>query len=88
MKYMCPVCGYHDLSKPAYVSDIGSYEICHCCGFQYEVSDLDDGYTHEEWRKEWIENGMIWNEGRTKPPLDWDPRKQLLNVMLADEIPK
>jgi len=67
-----------------------SYEICRCCGFEYGCDDDDLGYTHEQWRQEWINGGMVWrrrfkdgiltNESKEQPPLNWDPRKQLLNI--------
>lgn len=88
MKYICPVCGDDNLYKPAYDQGIGSYEICLCCGFQYEVTDEDRGYTFAQWRAKWIKEGMQWNEGDSEPPVGWNPRRQLLNVIPASEIPK
>ncbi len=40
---MCPVCGYKNLYEPAYQptpkGNLGSYEICPSCGFQFGVTD-------------------------------------------------
>jgi hypothetical protein len=81
MAYMCPVCGYPGLDKPAYINGIGSFEICPSCRFQFEVTDADRGIPHDQWRKQWIEGGMIWDKGKSQPPKGWDPRKQLQNVV-------
>ena len=43
MKYICPVCGHKGLDEPAYYNskqlEVGSYEICSCCRFEYGVDD-------------------------------------------------
>jgi len=31
-----------------------SYEICPSCGFQFGVSDDDQGYEYEQWREMWL----------------------------------
>lgn len=81
MKHICPVCGYNDLSEPAYYEDSEpSYEICLSCDFQYGNTDDDKGFTHEEWRKNWITDGMKWNWGKENPPPNWNPKKQLENI--------
>jgi hypothetical protein len=80
MKHICPVCGYDDLYDPAYDNELGSLEICRSCNYQFGWSDDDQGYTHEEWRKLWIQKGMLWDEGYSNPPENWDPKKQLLNI--------
>ncbi|MCB2082308.1 MAG: hypothetical protein KDD76_06680 [Rickettsiales bacterium] len=90
MKNICPVCGYPDLFEPAYMDDIiGSLEICPSCGYQYGKTDLDLGISHEEWRSQWIANGMKWQDdggGGRNPPPYWNPKKQLQNigVILSD----
>ncbi len=81
MSNNCPICGYSGLSSPAYFdSGEPTYQSCRCCGFEYGYHDEDLGYTHEQWRQKWIDGGMVWNEKTEKPPLNWDPRKQLLNI--------
>lgn len=81
MPYMCPVCGYPDLSEdPRPATGGGSYEICPSCGFQFGVSDDDRGFTYAEWRATWVAKGMPWNEIDIAPPEAWDPERQLLRV--------
>jgi hypothetical protein len=78
MTYTCLVCGYPDLKEqPHGESSGGSYEICPSCGFQFGVSDDDRGFTYEQWRQKWIDGGMVWDKGRTKPPANWNPQEQL-----------
>lgn len=79
-KHICPVCGWDELSEPAYYEDIGSLEICHCCLFQYGNDDDDKGFTHEQWREKWVEEGMKFNDGDDTPPPGWNPKQQLLNI--------
>ncbi len=82
MPYVCPVCGYPDLEEsPRGKLTGGSYEICPSCGFQFGVSDGDRGFTYETWREQWINGGMIWDKGRTKPPEHCDPKEQLRAIM-------
>jgi rubredoxin len=78
--YQCPVCGYQDLSEPPYnKAGYGSYEICRACGFQFGVSDTDERFSFEEWRKKWIVEGMHWRSSARKPD-DWNPKALLKNV--------
>lgn len=79
-KHICPVCGYNDLSREAYIGREPSYEICLSCDFQYGNTDDDKGFTHEEWREKWIKEGMKWDWGREKPPEGWNPIEQLKNL--------
>ncbi len=81
MASMCPVCGYHGLMSPPWTeSGGGSYEICPSCSFQFGVSDDDRGISFEEWRNQWIREGMPWDEHRTLPPDGWDPLAQLRSI--------
>ncbi len=87
MKYICPVCGYDHLYEPAYDEEGGggSYEFCPSCGFQFGVSDDAYHITHNEWRQQWIENGMQWDDtgpgGReNERPPNWNPAIQLLKI--------
>ena len=84
--YVCPVCGYPGLYGPAYDPKLGwddpSYEICSCCWFEYGVTDLDKGFSHEQWRAKWIAEGMPWRstvEDDESPP-GWNPREQLHRI--------
>ena len=79
---LCPVCRFPELKEPprSARSGGGSYEICPSCGFEFGVSDDDLGYSYEEWRRGWIEHGMVWSSvGRVQPP-DWDPVTQLQSL--------
>lgn len=84
MKYMCPICGYPELDEPAYhgneKSGLGSLEYCPSCVFQFGWHDDDQHITHEQWRQQWITKGMPWGSKGVKPPADWNPRQQLLNI--------
>ncbi len=76
-RYMCPVCGYPDLTElPRSSLSGGSYEICPSCRFQFGVTDDDRGISYEEWRERWIDIGMPWDGGKPPPP-GWDPQAQL-----------
>jgi hypothetical protein len=78
MTFACPVCGYPSLTEaPRGVSTGGSYEICPSCGFEFGVTDDDQGYTYLQWRQRWVDAGMPWSSRAIKPPTAWDPRKQL-----------
>ena len=78
MPYVCPVCGYPCLKeRPRGDTTGGSYEICPSCGFQFGVTDEDQGYTFSEWRQNWIKKGMPWSSVACPPPQDWDPERQL-----------
>ncbi|MBK8093887.1 MAG: hypothetical protein IPK32_18395 [Verrucomicrobiaceae bacterium] len=65
----CPVCGYDDLAEPARNRTGGaSMEICPCCGFQFGVTDDDDGISYDEFRETWISGGMRWQSKGKKLP--------------------
>lgn len=79
--YICPVCGFPELSeKPHGENTGGSYEICPSCGFQFGVSDDDKGFTYESWRVNWIKNGMRWSSLGMLAPEHWDPKRQLKEI--------
>jgi hypothetical protein len=81
---ICPVCGYDDLFEPPRTPDGGgSLEICASCGFQFGVSDLDEGYTDESWRAEWIRQGTPWSSVGIPRPSAWDPVRQLARIGFA-----
>lgn len=80
MKHICPVCGYDELTEPAYNANLGSLEICASCGFQFGKTDDDEGITHNEWRNKWIKKRFPWDGIDIRPPKDWDPKAQLLNI--------
>lgn len=79
--YTCPVCGYPALEEPPRSrSGGGSYEICSSCGFQFGVTDDDQGFTYEQWRERWRKQGMPWDKNASAPPPGWDPVDQLRNI--------
>lgn len=76
----CPACGYPDLREPPRsATGGGSYEICPSCGFEFGVSDDDAGFTYEQWRREWVAEGMPWR-GLGPRPEGWNPTEQLRAV--------
>ena len=80
-RFTCPVCGYPELyDEPQPSFGGGSYEICASCGFQFGVSDEDEGLTFEEWRSSWVGRGSPWSSANAKPH-DWDPAAQLAQLM-------
>jgi hypothetical protein len=88
MKHSCPVCGFPNLTEPPRSrSGGGSYEICPSCGFQFGVSDDDEGHTYEQWRAQWQKNGMKWS-GTRPAPKNWDPAEQLKKLTTRAEPEK
>jgi hypothetical protein len=77
--YLCPVCGYDQLRDPPRSEAGGSYEICPSCGFEFGVSDDDQGYTYAGWREKWVSCGMPWNSV-TPTPTNWNPSEQIKRV--------
>ena len=76
--YDCPVCGYAELYEPARSkSGAGSHEICPSCGFQFGVSDDDEGISYRQWRERWIAEGSNWSGVGEPKPLGWCAEKQL-----------
>jgi hypothetical protein len=88
MACVCPVCGYPGLvEEPRGRTTGGSFEICPSCGIQFGLDDEAGGdperwcEIYRQWRQRWIDGGMIWSKGRTKPPPGWNPVEQLRNVV-------
>lgn len=80
--YVCPACGFSQLTDPPRTADGGSYEICWPCGFEFGVTDDDLGYSHESWRLLWIERGMPWDSAALRPrPRNWEPNRQLAELL-------
>ena len=70
MKYTCPVCGYMELEDPP-----EDYNICPCCGTEFDLDDFDTPYT--VLRARWIDRGMKWFSCARKQPANWNPQEQL-----------
>lgn len=84
MPHLCPVCGFPKLTEaPRSLSGGGSYEICPSCGFEFGVSDDDQGHTYESWRKAWLAKGMKWSSRGRKQPAAWNPARQIAAVVAA-----
>lgn len=80
--YDCPVCGYDDLAEPPRSRTGGaSYEICPSCGFEFGVSDDDQGCDYASWRSAWVAKGMPWSSVGQAPPRGWNPKEQLRRVV-------
>lgn len=79
--FKCPICGYGVFKSPPFLLDgYPSYDICPCCKFQYGLDDypyetLEESFTI--WREKWVNNGYPWFSDYTKPPENWDGKKQL-----------
>jgi rubredoxin len=83
-KHACTVCGWPGLAEPPHSpSGGGSYEICPCCGFQFGVTDDDEGITASQWRARWIGDGMKWSSPSRPAPARWSARRQLARAGLA-----
>ncbi len=74
--YLCPVCGYNQITRPP-----EDFYICPCCGTEFEADDFDK--TYDELRLEWKERGMDWFSRYTKPPIGWNPLQQLENLGIS-----
>src|SRR4051794_6440699 len=72
MRYICPVCGYNNLSGPP-----ANWLICPSCLTEFGYNDV--GQTYEELRADWIASGAKWESSLPRPPR-WDPERQLRNI--------
>jgi rRNA maturation protein Nop10 len=78
LKNICPVCGFAGLMKPAYDKrGFGSLETCPSCGFQFNVSDAQHGWSHRDWRDRWVTAGMPWCSGTLPRPRRWSAKNQI-----------
>jgi hypothetical protein len=81
LKFTCPVCGYLDLHEPPRLpSGAGSDEICPSCGFQFGVSDDDEGLSYDQWRSNWVSRGCPWSSRGIQSPPNWNPIVQLASI--------
>jgi hypothetical protein len=87
MAHACPCCGFPALLEPPRSKSGGaSYEICPSCGFQFGVSDDDDGFTYQTWRALWKKRGLPWSSKGIPLPPGWNAKSQLAS--LQDSSPK
>jgi len=68
--YLCPVCGYSEMSRPP-----AECNICPCCFTEFGVSNV--GWSNAELREDWIARGALWSDPDVNPPAGWDPIAQL-----------
>jgi len=80
---ICPICGYTRLQMSPYDEHgYPSYEICDCCGFEYGFDDDSEGYSFENYREKWINEGFKFSNDKMQPET-WNRQtmiKQLENV--------
>jgi hypothetical protein len=81
MSFICPVCGFPGLKEEPHPKTGGaSDEICPSCFFQFGFDDDDRGISYEDWRAQWVRDGMPWRGKALLVPRKWDPQKQLENL--------
>ena len=73
MNLTCPVCGYNKINEPKL-----KWSICPSCGTQFGLSD--NGRTHGQLRRDWIDEGGTWQDDYIPKPLNWSPESQLRNI--------
>jgi predicted RNA-binding Zn-ribbon protein involved in translation (DUF1610 family) len=82
LEFRCPVCGFVGLHEPPRSkSGGGSYEFCPSCDFEFGVTDGDLGFSDEDWRSKWVEEGMQWRSKSRQKPSGWNPREQLRGLL-------
>lgn len=82
-RYVCPVCHFAGLSKPAVTGGIGSGEICPCCGFGFNGPVGKDQF--RAWLKDWVQGGMRW--AGEQPPPGWDAfQRNSLGLQSLEEV--
>lgn len=81
-KYLCPSCGYKfPLSLYAEDGQFDSVdEICSACGYQYGYTDINSGYSFQEWRHQWIAQGMKFKHQIENQDPRWNPIAQLQTI--------
>jgi hypothetical protein len=79
MKYLCPVCGFWDLPRPAQDN-----LICPCCGTQFGYHDF--AISHANLRQAWLSNGALWHSRVYPAPDGWDAVSQLARAGLLAKL--
>lgn len=79
MTYICPVCGYDELTQPP-----KNFSICDSCGTEFESDDFDRSYA--ELRHDWISRHMPWFSKSTLPPRNWSPYRQLVAANFGSDL--
>ena len=73
----CPVCGYPGPTEEPRTEGGGSFEICPSCGFEFGVTDDDEGFDYGQWRSRWVAEGARWWSSQEEAPVGWDYRDYL-----------
>jgi hypothetical protein len=72
--YTCSVCGFDRLEDPP-----NNYTICPSCGTEFEFDDVRTN--RDELRRAWVESGYIWWSKLEQPPDDWNPKRQVEELL-------
>lgn len=84
--FVCPVCGYPQLTRRPWQEASASHEICPSCGTHFGYDDAAGGDAGErlriyaERRNDWKAAGCPWRSASAQIPERWDPVQQLRNV--------
>jgi hypothetical protein len=81
---LCPVCGFWDYDVDAHGPRARSGR-CPCCLFAFGLTDAQRGFTVDEWRRRWVDEGMCFCDG-PEPEDRWDPVKQMMRGGIESEI--
>jgi hypothetical protein len=82
-QYLCPVCGYSELSEPPWQNESPSDEICPSCGTHFGFDDVAGGdagareVLYRNRRQAWRIAGCPWFSVGRPPPRGWNPYEQL-----------
>jgi hypothetical protein len=85
-RFLCPVCGYPELTAPPWDDESPSDEICPSCGTHFGYDDVAGGdagrreAVYRTRRNAWQADGCPWFSRATQPSPDWDPARQLQAV--------
>ena len=78
---ICPVCGLEFDEEYPWGKDgkTASFDICPCCGVTWGYEDCQP-IARLNFRKQWIDNGMIWFNPDRKPK-NYNPLLQVSRVI-------
>ncbi len=79
--FVCPICGWPGLANPPFREPLWSdQDDCPCCGFEMEVDSEIKGWSYENYRAQWILDGMPWWSPTSGPPRGLDKESQLASI--------
>ena len=82
-RYLCPVCGYPELTEPPWTNEAPSDEICPSCGTHFGYDDVAGGdagrreAVYRSRREGWKSAGCPWFSHGRPPPAGWNAEEQL-----------